>query len=223
MFDFSFPELTLILIVALLVVGPERLPRLAREAGMWVGRIRRYAARVQADIRRELESTEFGDIARDLRGAGEEFAHNVNDTVSTLRDSRPLSEPLDDAAKDTEEASPPAAGAESGAEPQPASAEEVPAAPVAEAAPEASISEPTPAPAESEPEPAAASAARVASEAGDAGEPAAEPAPELTPSEIHPHTAETAPELTPSETHSHATGAQSEAQHPETGPARTIH
>lgn len=99
MFDFSFPELTLILIVALLVVGPERLPKLAREAGMWVGRIRRYAARVQADIRRELEATEFGDIARDLRGAGEEFAHNVNDTVGTLRDTKPLAESLEDTAQ----------------------------------------------------------------------------------------------------------------------------
>jgi sec-independent protein translocase protein TatB len=54
MFDISFWELAVIGVVALLVIGPERLPRVARAAGLWVGRGRRFLSSVKADIDREL-------------------------------------------------------------------------------------------------------------------------------------------------------------------------
>lgn len=54
MFDVSFSELCLIGIIALLVLGPERLPRAARVAGLWIGRAKRTIASVQADVKREL-------------------------------------------------------------------------------------------------------------------------------------------------------------------------
>lgn len=86
MFEFSLPEMLLILVVTLLVVGPQRLPGLAREAGLWIGRIRRYVSHVQADIRREMEGTDvardFGELHRELRAAGEqvrEFASSASD------------------------------------------------------------------------------------------------------------------------------------------------
>lgn len=59
MFDIGFWELALIAVVALLVVGPERLPGLARTVGLWVGRIRRYVATVRDDIEREIQADEL--------------------------------------------------------------------------------------------------------------------------------------------------------------------
>ncbi len=59
MFDIGFWELAVIGVVALLVVGPEQLPRLARTAGLWVGRARRFVSSVKADIDRELAADEL--------------------------------------------------------------------------------------------------------------------------------------------------------------------
>ena len=59
MFDIGFWELALIGVVALLVVGPDRLPGLARNVGLWVGRIRRYVASVRDDIEREIQAEEL--------------------------------------------------------------------------------------------------------------------------------------------------------------------
>ena len=59
MFDIGFWELALIGVVALLVVGPDRLPALARTVGHWVGRIRRYVATVRDDIEREIQADEL--------------------------------------------------------------------------------------------------------------------------------------------------------------------
>jgi sec-independent protein translocase protein TatB len=62
MFDIGFWELILIGVVALLVVGPERLPKLARTAGLWIGRGRRMLGNVKAEIDRELKAEELRQI-----------------------------------------------------------------------------------------------------------------------------------------------------------------
>lgn len=62
MFDIGFWELALIGVVALLVVGPERLPALARTTGVWVGRARRFIGSVKEDIERELRAEELKQI-----------------------------------------------------------------------------------------------------------------------------------------------------------------
>jgi sec-independent protein translocase protein TatB len=62
MFDVGFFELMLIGVVALLVVGPERLPKLARTAGMWLGRGRRFVSSVKEDIDREIKADELRQI-----------------------------------------------------------------------------------------------------------------------------------------------------------------
>jgi sec-independent protein translocase protein TatB len=59
MFDIGFWELALIGVVALLVVGPDRLPGLARTVGLWVGRIRRYVGTGRDDIEREIQADEL--------------------------------------------------------------------------------------------------------------------------------------------------------------------
>ncbi len=62
MFDVGLLELMLVGIVALLVVGPERLPKLARTAGMWLGRGRRFISSVKDDIDREIKADELRAI-----------------------------------------------------------------------------------------------------------------------------------------------------------------
>jgi sec-independent protein translocase protein TatB len=62
MFDVGFGELALIGLVLLLVVGPERLPKLARTAGLWIGRGRRMLSSVKAEIDREIKAQELQEI-----------------------------------------------------------------------------------------------------------------------------------------------------------------
>ena len=74
MFDISFWELALIGVVALIVVGPERMPGLARTAGLWLGKARRMLAEVKAEVDRELQLDELKQSLRqqgDLSGAKE--------------------------------------------------------------------------------------------------------------------------------------------------------
>lgn len=59
MFDVGFSELILLAIVALVVLGPEKLPHAARVAGAWVGRIRRTVSNMQAEIEREVSAQEM--------------------------------------------------------------------------------------------------------------------------------------------------------------------
>jgi sec-independent protein translocase protein TatB len=59
MFDVGFSELLLLAIIALVVLGPEKLPHAARMTGAWVGRIRRMIVSVQADIENEVAAAEM--------------------------------------------------------------------------------------------------------------------------------------------------------------------
>jgi sec-independent protein translocase protein TatB len=59
MFDIGFSEIIFILVITLLVVGPERLPRVARTAGLWLGKIRGFVTSVKADIDQELAAEEL--------------------------------------------------------------------------------------------------------------------------------------------------------------------
>ncbi len=67
MFDIGFSELILIGVVALVVIGPDRLPGAARVAGMWVGRIKRSFNTIKEDVERELGAD---DIRRELHNEG---------------------------------------------------------------------------------------------------------------------------------------------------------
>ena len=64
MFDVGFWELVMIGVIALVVVGPERLPRMARVAGLWLGRARRVLGSVKQEIDRELKADELKEILR---------------------------------------------------------------------------------------------------------------------------------------------------------------
>ncbi|HKJ76010.1 MAG TPA: Sec-independent protein translocase protein TatB [Gammaproteobacteria bacterium] len=64
MFDIGFWELSLIAVILLLVVGPERMPRVARTAGLWFGKARGFLASVKADVDRELKAEELKDTVK---------------------------------------------------------------------------------------------------------------------------------------------------------------
>lgn len=59
MFDIGFLELLVIGVVALLVIGPERLPGIARKAGYWAGRVQRWLGKVKTDVEKELNAEEL--------------------------------------------------------------------------------------------------------------------------------------------------------------------
>ena len=91
MLDLGFSEMMVIAVVALVVLGPERLPKVARTLGQWVGRMQRYVSDVKADIHREMELEEL----RRFRQTVEEAATSVQSGLSGLQSSaRSTSEEL---------------------------------------------------------------------------------------------------------------------------------
>ena len=87
MFDFSFGELALISAVALVVLGPERLPKVARTVGEWAGKAQRYVAQVKADINREIEVAELKKLQEQARGIAHEFESAVQTEVKGIESS----------------------------------------------------------------------------------------------------------------------------------------
>jgi sec-independent protein translocase protein TatB len=85
MFDVSFTEMMVIGVIALIVIGPERLPKVARTIGHLLGRAQRYVSDVKSDIRREIELDEL----RKFKSEMDEAAHNVKtslrETETTIR------------------------------------------------------------------------------------------------------------------------------------------
>jgi sec-independent protein translocase protein TatB len=82
MFDIGFSELLVIAIVALIVIGPERLPKVARTLGHLFGRMQRYVNDVKADISREMELDELKKMQSSMEDAARSFQSSVTDGVS---------------------------------------------------------------------------------------------------------------------------------------------
>jgi sec-independent protein translocase protein TatB len=78
-FDIGFSELVVIGVVALIVIGPERLPRVARTAGHLIGRLQRYVADVKSDINREVELEEL----RKMRDSVQQAAASIETSVTS--------------------------------------------------------------------------------------------------------------------------------------------
>jgi sec-independent protein translocase protein TatB len=82
MFDIGFTELLVIGVVALIVIGPEKLPRMARTVGHLAGRLQRYVADVKADINREIELDELRKMRDSMQQAASNFQSSVESEVS---------------------------------------------------------------------------------------------------------------------------------------------
>ena len=110
MFDVGFFELLVIGVVTLLVVGPERLPGIARSAGRWMGRARRMVGNLKAEVDRELAAEELQkhlskqagvdsmhEIIEETKSAGAEIERELNDTAATAAESLDLADTGDKA------------------------------------------------------------------------------------------------------------------------------
>jgi sec-independent protein translocase protein TatB len=118
MFDIGFGEIFVIALVALIVIGPERLPKVARTLGHLLGRMQRYVNDVKADISREMELDEL----RKLHSTVEEAARSIEQSVhQEIRAAESQLDTITAAATELAPASP--------------AAKAVPASPVIEAAP----------------------------------------------------------------------------------------
>jgi len=82
MFDFGFSELVVIGIVMLIVVGPERLPKVARTAGHLLGRVQRYVSDVKSDIQREMQLEELKKLQEQVRHQAQELEASVRTGVA---------------------------------------------------------------------------------------------------------------------------------------------
>jgi sec-independent protein translocase protein TatB len=108
MFDVGFWELAIIGVVALVIVGPERLPGLARTAGLWIGKARRMVSDVKRDIDRELKASEMAEIKKDIDQASKEVQNvadnikeesGVDDIQSSLKETFKEASPVDENTK----------------------------------------------------------------------------------------------------------------------------
>jgi len=118
MFDIGFSELMVIGVVALIVIGPERLPRVARTAGHLLGRAQRYVNDVKADINREMQLDELKKLQSQLADSARDIETSVRREVDGARHAIEL--PFKDAVSEVEAVIPfsppaPAPAADSGA------------------------------------------------------------------------------------------------------------
>ncbi|MDR2164394.1 MAG: Sec-independent protein translocase protein TatB [Zoogloeaceae bacterium] len=86
MFDIGFFELVVIGLVSLLVLGPERLPRVARTAGALMGRLRQYAGEVKAEIDREIDLREFKTLQAEVSASARELQDSVRQEIAAVQE-----------------------------------------------------------------------------------------------------------------------------------------
>lgn len=84
MFDFSFSELVVVMVVALIVIGPERLPKVARTLGYLYGRAQRYVNGVKADIARDMSIDEFRQLQQKVQAEASAVEQSVQQATQTL-------------------------------------------------------------------------------------------------------------------------------------------
>lgn len=100
MFDIGFPELMLVSIVALLVIGPERLPETIRSIMLWIGRIRRTFTNIKTELEQELGADEIrrqlhnetilkeiNESKNQIQGALKEADQSIEEMKSSINDS----------------------------------------------------------------------------------------------------------------------------------------
>ena len=85
MFDFGFSELIVIGVVMLVVVGPERLPKVARTAGHLLGRVQRYVSDVKSDIQREMQLDELKKLQTQVTDSARAIEESVRKEYDSAR------------------------------------------------------------------------------------------------------------------------------------------
>ena len=86
MFDIGFTELIVIGVVALIVIGPERLPKVARTAGHLYGRMQRYVSSVKSDISQEIQLDEMRRVGQDFKASVESAVSGIEQQATVVDD-----------------------------------------------------------------------------------------------------------------------------------------
>lgn len=84
MFDVSFSELLVIAIIALLVIGPEKLPKVARTIGALTGRMQRYVGQVKEEVNRELRFEELQKLQQEIKQSVESAQSNIQQQATEI-------------------------------------------------------------------------------------------------------------------------------------------
>jgi len=84
MFDIGFSEIVVIAVVALVVIGPEKLPKTARTLGVLFGRLQRYVSDVKADISREMELDELRKLQQEMKSAASDIRQSVETAAHNI-------------------------------------------------------------------------------------------------------------------------------------------
>ncbi|MBI3380812.1 MAG: Sec-independent protein translocase subunit TatB [Aquabacterium sp.] len=87
MIDFGIDKLALIGAVALIVIGPEKLPRVARTVGVLLGKAQRYVSQVQSEVSRSMELEELKKVKAGLEEAARDVGQSVEDRINEARDA----------------------------------------------------------------------------------------------------------------------------------------
>lgn len=85
MFDIAFSEIVIIAVVALVIIGPERLPKAARTLGHLFGRLQRYVNDVKSDINREIELDELRKLQKEVQSAAQDLKSSVESAASGVQ------------------------------------------------------------------------------------------------------------------------------------------
>lgn len=103
MFDLGFTEMMLIGIVALIVIGPERLPAVARTTGKYFGRLKRFMTTVKADVEQELRADELREILNKQQQELNSLKDTINDAGKEIeQEAAALNEAGEEMARDLE-------------------------------------------------------------------------------------------------------------------------
>ncbi|GAB4118218.1 MAG: Sec-independent protein translocase protein TatB [Sideroxydans sp.] len=105
MFDIGFSEILVIMVVALVVIGPERLPKVARSMGQWWGRTQRYLNKIKQDVNSSIQMEELREAQSKVQAAAGEMERSLHDTGSEINHSlamleKELENPVKNPAKD---------------------------------------------------------------------------------------------------------------------------
>jgi sec-independent protein translocase protein TatB len=84
MFDIAFSELVVIAIVALIVIGPEKLPKVARTLGALTGRMQRYMAQVKEEVNREARFEELQQLQQEIKATVTQSKTNAQQKIDQL-------------------------------------------------------------------------------------------------------------------------------------------
>lgn len=87
MFDIAFSELLVIAVVALLVIGPEKLPKVARSVGAFTGRMQRYMAQVKEEINREMRFEELQKLQQEIKQSVENTQSSLHQQIAEIKSS----------------------------------------------------------------------------------------------------------------------------------------